>query len=425
MSHGASNDNEYGECGRVTTTTKATKDRSAHASIRGYCYQFDRTILEVLDADTDTEVLVEGLEDIDLLGASRSTAVQVKYWASKKYGTPRSIHEPVELMLKAYSLGANHDFILHVHFGQESYPPETLTIDELRACLTRKTTTDGVQIHLDYENYSEETLIGFTKRLRIRSGDDFETQNSSAKKHLARHLSASEQDVDDLHYAAALAHIQFLAMNPDVDNRKINRADFLARINNRQALYTRWHAETVGADRYAAGLARRLKQLKVLTPSKRKAVVISIDQDEVEAQTLACRLAVSEYGPGKMHTTKPWTLVIDGNDDQIRRVKLAVLKHGVGINDGYETIGFQTAAFDAPPVINRRGGGDVIKLASYSIRIISMASFREFIKEGHDFGVILAIEGLDDELCRAGSADPPIFYEGLSAEHIHKVIGGK
>lgn len=409
----------------MTTSTRLTKDRSAHASIRGYCYQFDRTILEILATDAGTDVLIEGLEDVDLLGASRNTAVQVKYWASKKYSTPRSIHEPVELMLDAYSKGTDHDFILHVHFGQESYPPETLTLDELRACLTRRTTKGGVQIHRDYEKYPEKTLIGFTTRLRIRSGDDFETQNSSAKKHLARHLGVSELDVNDLHYAAALAHIQFLAMNPDVDNRKINRTDFLARINNRQALYTRWHTETVGADRYATGLARRLRQLKVLTPSKAKAVVISIGQDEVEAQALAYRLAVSEYGPGKMHTTKPWTLVIDGTDDQVRRVKLAVLKHGVGINDGYETIGFQTAAFAAAPVINRRGGGDVIKLASYSLRIISMASFREFIKEGNDFGVILALQGLDDELCRAGSSDPPIFYQGLSVEHIHKVIGGK
>ena len=180
------------------------KDRSAHASIRGYCYQFDRTILEILGSDAKTEVLVEGLEDIDLLGESHNTAVQVKYWASKKYSTPRSIHEPVELMLDAYSLGANHDYILHVHFGQESYPPETLTLDDLRACLTRKTTKGGVQIHLDYEKYSEATLIGFIARLKIRSGENFESQNSSAKKLLARHLSANAQDVDDLHYAAAL-----------------------------------------------------------------------------------------------------------------------------------------------------------------------------------------------------------------------------
>lgn len=409
----------------MTTSTKTLKDRSAHASIRGYCYQFDRTILEILAADPDTEVLVEGLEDVDLLGPSRNSAIQVKYWASKKYSTPRSIHEPVELMLDAYSKGTDHDFILHVHFGQESYPPETLTLDDLRACLTRKTTKGGIQIHRDYENYTENTLEGFTTRLKIRSGEDFETQNSSVRKHLGRYLAASELDVNDLYYAAALAHIQSLAMNPDVDNRKINRTDFLARINNRHALYTRWHTETVGADRYATGLARHLKQLKVLTPSKHKALVVSIGHDEAETQALACRLAVSEYGPGKIHTTKPWTLVIDGTDDQVRRVKLAVLKHGVGINDGYETIEFQTGAFDNPPVINRRGGGDVIKLASYSLRIISMASFRNFIKDGNNFGVILALQGLDDELCRAGSSDVPIFYQGLSIEHIHKVIGGK
>lgn len=409
----------------MTPQTATSKDRSAHASIKGYCYQFDRTIIEILEADANTEVLIEGLEDIDLLGASRDSAVQVKYWASKKYSTPRSIHEPIELMLDAYSSGADHDFILHVHFGQESTPPETLTLDELRTCLTRKTIKGGVRIHKDYEKYTEETLAGFTERLMIRPGEDFETQNISAKQRLTQHLSVSQQDVDDLHYAVALTHIQHLAMNPVEADRKITRAQFLARINTRNALYSRWHAETIGADRYAASLARHLKQLKALSPSKQKAIVISIDQDEEQALSLACRLATSEYGPGKMRTTKPWTLVIDGTSDQVRNIKQAVLRHGVGINDGYETIEFQPAAFSAPPVINRRNGGDIIKLASYSIRIVSSANFRKYIEEDNRIDIILAKEGLDDEIYRTGSSDPPIFYSNLSIENISKVIGGK
>ncbi|MEB7504944.1 hypothetical protein [Arthrobacter koreensis] len=411
----------------MTGPVKVPKDRTAHASIRGYCYQFDRTILEILEADAETDVLVEGLEDVDLLDPNQKTvaAVQVKYWASKKYATPRSIHEPIELMLKAYVSGAKHSFILHAHFGLESHPPARFTVDDLVACLTpSRSTKRQKELGKPLLTYTREELSGFAERLTIRVGPDFDTQNTLVRISLAKHLSATEQDVNDLYYAAALSHIQALAMNPNIKNRRIRRSDFLTLINNKEALYTRWHSQTVSADDYATALARRLKDQKMLRPTKRKAIIVTVSSNEDDVKRLACSLAETEYGPGKIHTTKPWTLIVDGSEDQVRQIKLAVIRNGISINDGYESFEFQPHIFDTPPVINRRSGGDIIKLASYAIRIISFASFCEFVKNGYRFDQIMSVKGLEDDLCRTGSTNPPIFYQGLSAAHIQKVIGG-
>lgn len=409
----------------MTASVKVPKNRAAHASIRGYCYQFDRTILEILNADAETEILVEGLEDVDLLGPNGKTAVQVKYWASKKYATPRSIHEPIELMLQAYVDGAEHDFILYAHFGLEGVPPEKFTVEELIACLTpAPSTARTAKPSKTPTTYTPEELDGFAKRLRIHVGPDFDTQSAVVRSHLAKHLSATEQDVNELYYAAALALIQALAMRPSEKDRGISRSEFLSLIDTRRALYTRWHAQTIGADRYAVALARRLKNLRVLKPSKRNAVIVSAGSDEDDVIRLACRLAEDEYGPGKMYSTKPWTLIVNGSEDEVRRIKLAVIRNDIEINDGYESLEFRPPAFDAPPVINRRGRGDTIKLSSYSLRIATFASFCEFIKTGHKFDLIMSIAGLEEDLCRRGSINPPIFYEDLSAYHIQKVIGG-
>ncbi|WP_270257592.1 hypothetical protein [Kocuria marina] len=410
----------------MTDVADMIATRAANDSIRGYCYQFDRTILEILNADEDAEILVEGLEDIDVLTATQDTAVQVKYWSSKKYSTPRSIHEPVELMLDAFSKGAQYRFILHVHFGQESDPPNRLTIDELRQCLTRKTRKtekEDAKTHLDYEKYSIAILEGFVEKLHIQVGEDFESQNKKVKKELASHLGAQEQDISDLYYATALAHVQSLAMTPKAEARKVTRKVFLTRINTRPALYSRWHAEIMGADRYATGLARHLKKLKSLSPTKAKALIISLGQGYGHAEALAYRLATEEYGAGKMRTAKPWTLVLDGNDDQIKQLKKSLIQREVKINDGYESICFQPKLFSLLPVITRVNGGDLVKDASYTIRISSLTSFRKFIEESNQLDVIIAPTGLDDELCRSGSADPPVLYQGLSVEHIHKIIG--
>lgn len=41
-------------------------DRSATATIKGYFYQFDQTIVQLLEATKHGSITVEGVEDIDL-----------------------------------------------------------------------------------------------------------------------------------------------------------------------------------------------------------------------------------------------------------------------------------------------------------------------------------------------------------------------
>ena len=61
-------------------------DRSAHATIKGYFYQFDKTILELLEATSpDSSIVVEGIEDIDLTDGSAESLIQCKYYEGTEY----------------------------------------------------------------------------------------------------------------------------------------------------------------------------------------------------------------------------------------------------------------------------------------------------------------------------------------------------
>lgn len=56
---------------------KKMADRSAHATIKRYFYQFDKTILELLEATSpDFSIVVEGIEDIDLTDGSAESLIQ-------------------------------------------------------------------------------------------------------------------------------------------------------------------------------------------------------------------------------------------------------------------------------------------------------------------------------------------------------------
>ncbi len=59
--------------------------RSADATIKGYVYQFDDTIIRVLNCSNGQSILVEGIEDVDIEYGNTSEAIQCKYLPSKKY----------------------------------------------------------------------------------------------------------------------------------------------------------------------------------------------------------------------------------------------------------------------------------------------------------------------------------------------------
>lgn len=57
-------------------------ERAAVDTIKGYFYQFDFTIIKLLELSNDTNtIVVEGIEDIDIKTATDETAVQCKYYA--------------------------------------------------------------------------------------------------------------------------------------------------------------------------------------------------------------------------------------------------------------------------------------------------------------------------------------------------------
>ena len=77
--------------------------RSAEATIKGYFYQFDSSILELLKLESDLDsISVEGIEDIDINTATEQTAIQCKYYEGTEYNHS-VIAEPIRLMLNHFS----------------------------------------------------------------------------------------------------------------------------------------------------------------------------------------------------------------------------------------------------------------------------------------------------------------------------------
>ena len=94
-------------------------DRTADYAIQGFLYQFNKTLLEVLNSGDGDEITVEGIvEDIEIKATAGLTAIQCKYHEAKDVFTLSTIYKPLLQMMQHFqdNSQANISYILFVHF---------------------------------------------------------------------------------------------------------------------------------------------------------------------------------------------------------------------------------------------------------------------------------------------------------------------
>lgn len=98
--------------------------RQADSTIKGYLYQFNKSIYEILQAEDDTKITLEGvIEDIDIQSPSSLTTIQCKYHEDKKYQIS-SVATPILEMLCHYcestALGKSVSYVLYAYYAENT-----------------------------------------------------------------------------------------------------------------------------------------------------------------------------------------------------------------------------------------------------------------------------------------------------------------
>jgi hypothetical protein len=87
---------------RETERNQKVTSRSANATIKGYFYQFDHTILKILQASSsNSSVVIEGIEDVDIEDGNHTTLVQCKCYEGTDYNHS-VVKDAVIQMLRHY-----------------------------------------------------------------------------------------------------------------------------------------------------------------------------------------------------------------------------------------------------------------------------------------------------------------------------------
>ncbi len=205
-------------------------ERSAVDTIRGYFYQFDLTILSILNLTSlDESVEIECTEDIDIRTASEVTATQCKYYAKTEYNHS-VIKDAIKHMLSHFkeTLAGTKPKIFysiygHYASGQEKLDEE-IDIDFLKTHFLTYTKEKVTYHHHQDLQLTDADLEEFLKRLTINiRAVEFDTQFREVIDILQTIFNAKPFSAEYFYYNNSLAVIRELSTEAAQKNRSMQQ----------------------------------------------------------------------------------------------------------------------------------------------------------------------------------------------------------
>lgn len=345
-------------------------DRSAVDTIRGYFYQFDLSILSILQlASPDDSVEIECIEDIDIRTATDVTATQCKYYAKTEYNHS-VIKDAVKHMASHFkeSLAGTKpkvSYSIKGHYlsGQEKLDGE-IDVDFLKKHFLTYTKEKVTYYHHVELGLSDAELEEFLKHLTIDvRAKEFDEQFREVVGALRTIFGGSSFSAEYFFYNNALAVIRELSVKSAPADRSITKKKFLAKINTSSILFNEWFVEKKGKKAHLAALRKEYFSEFNVSPFERFFLVeidpVSYVRSDLKDLFLVlskkwAKLSVREPSP-----FCPYIYVHGVPDSELLALKRELCAEGFKLIDGHD---FQGADFSYHSITQQATHGNGIKI---------------------------------------------------------------
>jgi len=343
--------------------------RAADYTIQGFLYQFNKTALEILKAQDDDTVTVEGIiEDIEVASPLSLTAIQCKYHEASTSFTPSAIYKPLLQMLKHFSEHATAGirYVLFAHFPGVGTPPPAVDKSTLQAALA--STDKGLQKHVKAVP-SDIDLDDFLARFTMQFGPSYD----EIAKDVATELEANgipAGDIETLAYPNTIHLIAMLSVQHDAAGRQTTKKQFLLQLQTiRTTAISRW---TLALKTRKKLLEARRKQLKAHLDKNARLRYFLIDPGSIEDYETEIVLFVSDfldkYHFKTAHISTP-VLCLCAEHDRVQDIQRRLFDKGIVAEDGYIGGAFQESRFFREPMSSKKAGGGFHR--EFTLRILS------------------------------------------------------
>lgn len=325
-------------------------DRSAIDTIRGYCYQFDKSILEVLSLENDTDSIeVEGIEDVDIVEQGELSAIQCKYYEKTSYNHS-VIAKPIRLMLAHFSENkgqiGNYHLFGHYKDGQDKLPSSISLMFLKDKFLTYTKDKIKYEEHLIL-NLSDNELEVFLGKLTINiKAKSFDKQYDEVVEKIMTVFSCTKQEATHYYYNAAFSVITKLGCSHN--KRTITKSEFINNLSNNEALLNAWLYRYKGRQSYLKKLKSDLFPRNLNTQPFDRFFIIDANYSKSITELKDCIYSIQKNWSNLSKRLpvpySPYIYIHNKEKEVLYSLKEELFSEGMLFSDGYNFMGSKFCA---------------------------------------------------------------------------------
>ena len=235
--------------------------RQADSTIKGYLYQFNKSILEILRMPDQDSLVLEGIiEDIDILSPTSTTTIQCKYHEDKKYTISG---KDIQYVLYAfYSDNVDgielSDFLAFLNTTQDKeiltkYFHRIFTIPDnniINISNKSKKTANDKETLVAYYKANRSSLVprvsvdAFWSRFKYVKAEKFDRLKELVLEELSN--ITDQETATNLYYPNAFSYVALLSSKRTAHDRTVHRDDLIGFLAQQKTiLLNRWTLEAV------------------------------------------------------------------------------------------------------------------------------------------------------------------------------------
>ena len=333
-----------------------SKPRSAISTIKGYFYQFDKSILEILEQSNETDmVTIEGIEDIDIENSDERNFIQCKYYEKTDFDNS-IIRKPIQLMFRHYlenrtePKDKNFTYRLYGYYNKGHEKLLELTTENLKIYfldfskygVIDESGNSNYQIKnkkgevIFEETVEDDDIEDFKNHLFIDiKADSYENQIEKIKSKIQNDLSDySEEDIE-LIYFNALKIIKDLACEHNIEKRQISKKEFWDRIKTKNYYFERWMSELLEWKNYKKIIHKKyFPRVSNLSPAHRFFLLDCQGESVNNAKNVISE--ISRKYSRLIHQFSPYVYLYNTlNVDFVTELKEKLYEDGCFFKDGF------------------------------------------------------------------------------------------
>ncbi len=300
--------------------TLVTKpDEGGYYAIKGFLYQFDKTLIEVL-RNPKTTIRFENRQDVDY----EEFVLQVKHKETQHYSSSK-VRKAVEKLIAFFLQDTTKKLCLYCHFKDKTPQDWILTLAELDSIIGKDAK----------KRYSRSIRGQFLVNFTIRFSEDFETQFKQTLSLIKSSFSLRDNETAVLYHSIFRSRLLDLTIGLK-PRRKVRFTDLKMFLDDAEVrVFEGAYSKYVGEDKYVRLIKKTYFTIPTPNIENFERLFLVESGPAVGLGVLvkiAARLSSKFYKKGK--SPQPYITFRNLTEDRLRELKRTLFDAGIHFFDG-------------------------------------------------------------------------------------------